>query len=113
MITSTLGRAEVALAIASLVYGGLLGAFALGVLVDRADQRSVISGMVLGIGTVTAIWITIPELVAWPWFVLIGSAITFAVGAALGRGDAAPAPATAPPAPSGSAASAPGPGASA
>ncbi len=81
---------EVALAVASLVYGGLLGAFALGILVDRADELSVITGMVIGIGTVTAIWITIPELVAWPWFVPIGTMITFVVGTAFGRGRAAP-----------------------
>jgi solute:Na+ symporter, SSS family len=77
---------EVALGIASVVYGGLLGAFALGVLSKRADQRSVIMGMAAGIGTVTAIWLSIPEKVAWPWFALIGTAVTFGVGWALGRG---------------------------
>ncbi len=76
---------EVALGIASVVYGGLLGAFALGVLVDRADERSVIVGMVVGIGTVMAIWLTIPDRVAWPWFVLIGTVMTFAVGWVLGK----------------------------
>ena len=76
---------EVALGIASVVYGGLLGAFGLGILVDRADERSVILGMVAGIGTVTAIWLTIPEKVAWPWFALIGTGVTFLVGWALGR----------------------------
>ena len=82
---------EVALGIASVVYGGLLGAFALGVLSERADQRSVIVGMALGIGTVAVIWRTVPS-VAFPWYVLIGSVITFVVGHLLGRG----APATAP-----------------
>ena len=77
---------EMALGIASVVYGGLLGAFGLGVLSHRADQRSVILGMAVGIGTVTAIWLTIPDKVAWPWFALIGTAVTFAVGWALGRG---------------------------
>lgn len=77
---------EMALGIASVVYGGLLGAFGLGVLVERADQRSVIIGMATGIGTVTAIWLTIPDKVAWPWFALIGTVVTFGVGWALGRG---------------------------
>jgi SSS family solute:Na+ symporter len=77
---------EVALGIASVVYGGLLGAFGLGVLVERADERSAILGMVAGIGTVMAIWLTMPEKVAWPWFALIGTAVTFLVGWALGRG---------------------------
>jgi len=76
---------EVALGIASVVYGGLLGAFGLGVLVDRADQRSAIVGMVAGIGTVMVVWFTVPDRVAWPWFALIGTGVTFLVGAALGR----------------------------
>jgi len=77
---------EVALAIASLVYGGLLGAFALGVLSKRADTRSVILGMAVGIGTVSAIWLFARTAIAWPWFVPIGSATTVAVGWLAGRG---------------------------
>jgi Na+/proline symporter len=77
---------EVALGVASVVYGGLLGAFGLGVLVKKADQRSVILGMVAGIGTVTVIWLTIPDLVAWPWFTPVGTAVTFLVGWILGKG---------------------------
>jgi SSS family transporter len=76
---------EVALGVASVVYGGLLGAFALGVLVERADERSAILGMVTGVGAVTAIWLTIPEEVAWPWFALVGTLVTFLTGWALGR----------------------------
>ncbi len=75
---------EVALGIASVVYGGLLGAFGLGVLVDRADQRSAVLGMTVGIGTVMAIWLAIPEKVAWPWFVPVGTAVTFLVGTVMG-----------------------------
>ena len=76
---------EVALGVASVVYGGLLGAFGLGVLVDRADQRSAILGMVAGIGVVTGIWLTIPDVIAWPWFTPIGTGVTFLVGTLLGR----------------------------
>jgi len=75
---------EVALAVASLVYGGLLGAFALGVLSRRATAGGTAAGMVTGIGAVTAIWILAPDRVAWPWFVLIGTAITVVVGMVLG-----------------------------
>jgi len=85
-LSQTTTAVEMALGIASVVYGGLLGAFGLGVLAERADQRSVVIGMAAGIGTVTAIWLAIPEKVAWPWFALIGTAVTFAVGWALGRG---------------------------
>ena len=79
---------EVALGIQSLVYGGLLGGFVLGVLVPRADERSVIIGMASGIGTVTLIWLTARSEIAWPWFVLIGSLVTVVVGTVLGRGSA-------------------------
>lgn len=76
---------EVALGIASVVYGGLLGAFWLGVLAPRADQRGTMISMAVGIGVVMFIWLTIPELVAWPWFVLIGTSVTFGLGWVLGR----------------------------
>jgi SSS family solute:Na+ symporter len=81
---------EVALAVASLVYGGLLGAFALGVLSRRADARSVTLAVAAGIGTVTLIWAFARAEVAWPWFVLIGSLVTFAVGVLAGRGASPP-----------------------
>ena len=81
---------EVALAIASMVYGGLLGAFALALRSSRADGRSMIVGMVAGIGVVTAIWVFAGTLVAWPWFVPIGTAVTVMVGWTLGRGTSGP-----------------------
>ena len=78
---------EVALAIASMVYGGLLGTFVLAVRSRRADQRSAIAGMIAGIGVVAAIWVFARADVAWPWFVPIGTAVTVAVGWVLGRGN--------------------------
>jgi SSS family transporter len=71
---------EVALGIASLVYGGLLGAFALGVFTKRPGQGAVIVGMVVGIGTV----VLIQDRIAWPWYVLVGSTITLVVGSLIG-----------------------------
>ncbi len=71
---------EVSLGIASLVYGGLLGAFALARFSRRATSASTRLGIAVGIGTVTAIWIGARAAVAWPWFVLIGAAVTVAVG---------------------------------
>ncbi|HEY0995531.1 MAG TPA: sodium:solute symporter [Gemmatimonadaceae bacterium] len=85
----------IALSIASFTYGGLLGAFFLGLLWRRAQQRDAITGMAVGIGTMTlvvfakklAAWI--PGMfgglaplgqIAWPWYVLIGTSITFGVG---------------------------------
>jgi SSS family transporter len=85
----------IALSIASFTYGGLLGAFFLGILVRRAIQRDAMTGMAVGIGTMSVVvfakalsgWF--PELaptlaplarIAWPWFVLIGTSITFVTG---------------------------------
>lgn len=74
---------EVALTIASLVYGGLLGAFLLALRSQRPGQRDLVVAMSAGIAVVTAIWIFIPHLVGWPWFVPIGTLITFALGTTL------------------------------
>jgi SSS family transporter len=84
--SSRTAAVEVALAVASLVYGGLLGAFALGVFSRRADGTSVSVGVAVGIGAVTAVWIFARAQVAWPWFAVMGSLITFVVGSLLGRG---------------------------
>lgn len=78
---------EVALGIASLVYGGLLGAFALGVLTTRPGQRSVMIGVAIGIGTVTIF----RDAMAWPWYVLVGSTVTFFAGSLAGVFDKQPA----------------------
>jgi Na+/proline symporter len=67
---------EVALGIASLVYGGLLGVFALGVLTERPGQEAAIFGIVFGIGMVTLF----REQMAWPWYVPFGSVATFTFG---------------------------------
>jgi len=72
---------EVALGVASLVYGGLLGAFALGVLTKRPGQTAAIIGIASGIGMVTLL----REQMAWPWYALVGSVITFVVGSVVGR----------------------------
>lgn len=78
---------EVALAVAGVVYGGLLGAFLLGTLSRRADGRSVLAGVVSGIVVVALIWIFARTQVAWPWFAVIGAAVTWSVGTLMGRGD--------------------------
>jgi SSS family solute:Na+ symporter len=85
----------VALAIASFTYGGLLGAFFLALLWRRARQRDAIAGMAVSI-TIMAFIVfagrlvsAYPDLrpilgpfasIAWPWYVLIGTTITFTVG---------------------------------
>jgi len=76
---------EVALQIASIVYGGFLGAFLLGVLDPRARQGGVIPGMIVGIGVVASIWLFGGGRVGWPWFVPIGAIVTASIGALLSR----------------------------
>jgi SSS family solute:Na+ symporter len=67
---------EVALGIASLVYGGLLGAFFLGVLTRRPGQWAAIIGVGVGIGLTTLL----RNEMAWPWYALFGSVVTFVTG---------------------------------
>lgn len=69
---------EVALAAASMLYGGLLGAFALGVLFRKVGQGGAMAGMTAGVAAVVALWAR--GAVAWPWFVLAGLVVTIAVG---------------------------------
>jgi SSS family solute:Na+ symporter len=71
---------EVSLGIASMIYGGLLGAFGLARFVPRADAVAARAGILIGIGSVFALWLVARTVVAWPWFVLIGTAITLGVG---------------------------------
>jgi SSS family solute:Na+ symporter len=85
----------VALGIASFTYGGLLGVFFLGNFWSRANQRDAITGLSIGILTMSFIVFAgrliaaFPSLegtlapfarIAWPWYVLIGTSITMIVG---------------------------------
>ncbi len=85
----------VALSIASFTYGGLLGGFFLALFWPRANQRDAVTGMSVGIATMSVIVFsgrlsaTFPALegalapfvgIAWPWFVLIGTSITLTAG---------------------------------
>jgi len=71
---------EVALAVAGVVYGGLLGAFLLALRSKRATGRSVNLGVAVGVVTVGLIWFFFRAQVAWPWFALIGASVTWVVG---------------------------------
>jgi SSS family transporter len=90
---STLGQGEpavqVALGLASVTAGGLLGAFLLGLLVKRATQGDVLLGLGTSAFVMFSLWLGskgwIPweaaRHIAWPWYSLIGSAIAVGVGA--------------------------------
>ncbi len=90
---------EVGLSIASVAYGALLGVFLLGVLTRRANERGAMLAMPCGFLLNVYIWqgknildwlqlktgapfgaMALPRAVPWTWYVLIGSAVTFAIG---------------------------------
>ena len=80
---------ETGLSIASVAYGCLLGVFLLGTLTRYATQTGAILGMICGFALNLWLWqgtfpmhlgpLTIPHI-AFTWYVLIGSAATFALG---------------------------------
>ena len=69
---------EVGLQIASVAYGALLGVFLLGVLTKRANQFGAIVGMAAGLAIELYLWLG--STVAWTWWVVIGTSVTFAMG---------------------------------
>jgi SSS family solute:Na+ symporter len=66
------------LSIASITYGGLLGVFLLGTWNRRADERGALIGFATGIAVMIAVKCFTP--LAWTWYVLVGTIVTFAVG---------------------------------
>lgn len=69
---------EMGLSIASVAYGSLLGVFLLGVLTRRASESGAMIGMAAGFALNVYLWLFTP--VAFTWYVVIGSMVTFAIG---------------------------------
>jgi Na+/proline symporter len=69
---------EAGLTIASITYGSMLGVFLLGVLTKRANEKGCIVGMSTGLTSMLAIWYF--GSIAFTWYVLIGTVITFITG---------------------------------
>ena len=76
---------EVSLGIASLVYGGLIGTFALARFSSVVDGVAARAGLVVGVGAMVTVWVTARSVIAWPWFVLFGTGITVVVGLIVAR----------------------------
>jgi SSS family transporter len=72
---SALGKA---LSIASLINGPILGVFLVGTFLRRVSQPPALIGMLVSCAVMLYIFFGRPEI-AWTWYVLIGSAITFFV----------------------------------
>ncbi|HEX9632342.1 MAG TPA: sodium:solute symporter [Gemmatimonadales bacterium] len=74
---------ELALSIASITYGGLLGLFMLGGLSPRVRQRDAILGLVVATAAMLVVVLGKPgplAQLAWPWYVPLGLAITLVTG---------------------------------
>lgn len=69
---------DTGLKIASVPFGALLGVFLLGVLTRKPRQGAAIAGTIAGLGTVLYVCFATP--IAWSWYVLIGTTVTFGVG---------------------------------
>jgi solute:Na+ symporter, SSS family len=71
---------EAGLSIASILYGGLLGVFFLGLLTKRVGENAAIAGMVAG--QLTMLYVKLATHIAFTWYVLIGTFVTMSVGCA-------------------------------
>lgn len=69
---------ELALTIASVAYGAMLGIFLLGVLTRRVTARHALLGALLGLGTL--LYVMKFTTIAWTWYVAIGTTVTFVIG---------------------------------
>jgi SSS family transporter len=79
--SSALGMA---LAVASLINGPILGVFLVGAFLKRAKEVHALAGMIVSIGVMTYIifasnGILPGPVIAWPWYALIGSSVTVIV----------------------------------
>ncbi len=74
---------ELALSIASITYGSLLGTYILGGTVAAVRQRDAITAIAIASGTMLLLFVAKPGSfgnLAWPWYVPLGTAMTLAVG---------------------------------
>jgi SSS family solute:Na+ symporter len=74
---------ETGLTVASLPFGSLLGLFLLGTFDRRANSNGSLTGMFAGLAAVLIVYRA--TAIAFTWYVLIGSCVTFAVGALVSR----------------------------
>jgi SSS family solute:Na+ symporter len=71
------------LTIASLVYGPMLGTFLLGLLTRRGTENGALAGISVSLAAMLLVRLFTP--LAWTWYVLVGTAIAFAVGYMVSR----------------------------
>jgi Na+/proline symporter len=74
---------ELALSIASITYGSLLGTYILGGVARSVGQRDAIIAIAVASATMLTLFLIKPgpfAALAWPWYVPLGTAITIATG---------------------------------
>jgi Na+/proline symporter len=71
---------EAGLSIASVPLGALLGVFLLGVLTKRPGEIAAMAGVIAGMAAILFVYYRTP--IAFTWYVLIGTSVTFLVGLA-------------------------------
>jgi Na+/proline symporter len=76
---------ELALTIASVPYGSMLGIFLLGVLTRRVTGRAALIGALAGLGGL--LLLIMFTSIAWTWYVAIGACTTFAIGLAASKAE--------------------------
>ena len=69
-----------ALGVASLINGPILGVFLLGTL-RRGGPAAAMIGMTIGLAVV--LYVRFATAIAWPWYTVIGSLTTLAIGLAV------------------------------
>jgi SSS family solute:Na+ symporter len=69
---------ELALTVASIPYGSMLGIFLLGVLTRRATSRGALVGALCALATLG--YVMHYTTIAWTWYAAIGTVVTFTVG---------------------------------
>src|SRR6266851_3243285 len=74
---------ETGLTVASLPFGSLLGLFLLGTLDRGANARGALAGMIAGLAAILCVFRF--TNVAFTWYVMIGSIVTFVTGVAASR----------------------------
>jgi len=72
------GGRQAGLSIASIIYGSLLGVFLLGLLTRRVGEIAAMCGMVAGLALMLYVRFATP--IAFTWYVLIGTSMTFITG---------------------------------
>ena len=68
---------DLALSIASLINGPILGVFLVGVFLKRVSQPPALIGMLVSMATM--LYIYLGTTIAWTWYVFIGSGVTLVV----------------------------------